>query len=63
MDKNNRATLLMVASELENLSMFDAANLRLSKWEGADPLRQEFERQYAKLRRLGHEIRKVAQND
>ena len=59
MDKNERHTIKWIAKELEELRMFDAVNLRLSKWEGAEPLRRDFEQQYAKLRRLGSELRKL----
>lgn len=64
-DKNDKATLRMVARELDELKMFDGINFRLSKVDEIDTavLRPLLNLQYAKLRRLGNEIKQLLKDD
>ena len=50
-----------IARELEELKLFDGVNLYLSKLDQADTksVRRMLDQQYAKLRRLGAELRRA----
>ena len=65
MTKDERATIRMIAKELDGLSLFNDLNLILTKQVEIDTklVRQMLDLQYAKLRRMGYELKTLANGD